>query len=272
MKQLRPVLTAIAILMVGNAALALACDDSKQAKTSAAAMTASASKCSHASATAVTADNNSCAGMSAAECRTKMSAAQCAAVRATAAGAACSAKGAAAVTASSEGVCNHDAKSAAAGTSCGSKGAAAAMAAGTCSGHGMTTTAARSSHGDCDACLDMAGCEQEIESVGASTQVVPLKNGVMFVYTASSPANVHTVQAAMARRYERMVQFASTGDKAHLCTNCKAMRGAAASGKLSREIVNIEGGCLTLVTSNDPSVVAKIHTMAGITTAARVKS
>src|SRR5690242_11527854 len=99
MKQLRPVLTTLAILMVGNAALALACDDSK-AKTSAAAMTASASKCPYASATAVTADNKACAGMSAAECRTKMSAAQCAAVRATAAGAACSAKGAAAVTAS----------------------------------------------------------------------------------------------------------------------------------------------------------------------------
>jgi len=118
----------------------------------------------------------------------------------------------------------------------------------------------------------MAGCEQEIEAAGASTQVVPLKNGVMFVYTADSPASVHAVQAAMARRYDRMVQFASAGEKAHLCASCKEMRGAAASGKLSREVVNIEGGCLTLVTSNDLSVVAKIHTMAGITTASRVKS
>jgi hypothetical protein len=167
-------------------------------------------------------------------------------------------------------MCNHGAKGASAGSTCGEKSSAAA--AGTCSGHGMTTTAARSSHGDCDACEDMAGCEQEIESAGANTQVVPLKNGVMFVYTADSPSSVHAVQAAMARRNDRMVQFAAAGDKAHLCSSCKEMRGATASGKLSREVVNIEGGCLTLVTSNEPSLVAKIHAMAGITTASRVKS
>ncbi len=76
----------------------------------------------------------------------------------------------------------------------------------------------------------------------------------------------------MARRYDRMIQFASAGTKAHLCSSCKEMRGAAVSGKLSREVVNIEGGCLSLVTSNDPKIVAKIHAMAGITIAARVKS
>jgi hypothetical protein len=166
-------------------------------------------------------------------------------------------------------MCDHGAKGAAAGASCGEK---AAAAGGTCAGHGMTTTAARSIHGDCDACQDMAVCEQEIEAAGASTQVVPLKNGVMFVYTADTPASVHQVQAAMARRYDRMVQFAATGTKAHLCSSCKEMRGAAASGRLSREVVNIEGGCLTLVTSSDPALVAKIHAMAGITIASRVKS
>lgn len=274
MKQARLVLTALAVLMAGSAALAVACDKSKQAEASAAAMTADASTCSHASAaasnsaktTAVVAASGacpasaSCPHMTAAECKAHMSAAEC---RAKASASAASA-------ASTAGICNHGAKSASSASACGEKASAAAV--GTCSGHGMTTTAARSSHGDCDACVDMAGCEQEIEAAGASTQVVPLKNGVMFVYTADSPASVHAVQAAMARRYDRMVQFASAGEKAHLCASCKEMRGAAASGKLSREVVNIEGGCLTLVTSNDPSVVAKIHTMAGITTASRVKS
>ena len=245
MKQARLVLTALAVLMAGSAALAVACDKSKQAGASAAFVTADAAKCPYASAAA------------------------CKSAKATA-GMCGTSKGASAAAASTSGMCNHGAKGASVGSTCGEKSSAAA--GGTCKGHGMTTAAARSSHVDCDACADMAGCEQEIESAGASTQVVPLKNGVMFVYTADTPASVHAVQAAMARRNDRMLQFASAGDKAHLCASCKEMRGAAAVGKLSREVVNIEGGCLTLVTSSDPSIVAKIHAMAGITTASRVKS
>ena len=256
MKQARLVWTALAVLMAGSVSLAVACDDARHTRASSASVTADASK-------AVFASTAAC-------CKTGKG------VSATAASTAgmCSAsKSASAVSASASGMCSHGAqgvKSASARSACADK--ASAASAGTCSGHGMTTTAARSSHGECDACQDMAGCEQEIEAAGASTQIVPLKNGVMFVYTADSPASVHTVQAAMARRYDRMLQFASTGDKARLCASCKEMRGAAASGKLSREVVNIEGGCLTLVTSNDPSIVAKIHTMAGVTTASRVKS
>jgi hypothetical protein len=39
------------------------------------------------------------------------------------------------------------------------------------------------------------------------------------------------------------------------------MRGAMASGKLNREVVNIEGGALALMTSSDPAMVAKIQSM-----------
>jgi len=258
MKQARLVLTALAVLMAGGAALAAACDKPTSAS-------AAASKTSKATAVVASAE---CAQMSAAACKTHMTAAEC---QAKMSAGTCKAKVSASA-ASTAGMCSHGAKGVSAGATCGDKATAAAAAAGTCSGHGMTTTAARSSHGDCDACEDMAGCEQEIESAGASTQIVPLKNGVMFVYTADSPASVHAVQAAMARRNDRMAQFASAGEKAHLCARCKEMRGATASGKLNREVVNIEGGCLTLVTSNEPSIVAKIHAMAGITVASRVKS
>jgi len=101
---------------------------------------------------------------------------------------------------------------------------------------------------------------------------VRLKNGIMYVYTADSPRSVNAVQAAVARRVDRLTRFASAGEKAHLCAECKAMRGAMASGKLNREVVNITGGSLTLITSNDPAVVAKIHAMADDKVAARVKS
>jgi len=88
------------------------------------------------------------------------------------------------------------------------------------------------------------------------------------------------VQAALARRADHMAQFAAAGAKARLCGSCKEMRGAQASGKLSREVVNIDGGCLTIVTSTDPVLVAKLHAMAGLSsgpsataaTAAKVKS
>jgi len=83
----------------------------------------------------------------------------------------------------------------------------------------------------------------------------------MFVYTASSPGKVSALQSSLARRTERLNQIVSAGEKAHLCAECKAMRGAIASGKLNREVVNIEGGALTLMTSGDPSMVSKIYAL-----------
>jgi hypothetical protein len=110
----------------------------------------------------------------------------------------------------------------------------------------------------------MSMCSEELDTAGARHQVVPLKNGVMYIYTANNPAKVSTIQAAVARRGERLAQFANAGTKAKLCPECKEMRGAMASGKMSREVVNIEGGSLTLMTSNDPAVVARIHALAGL--------
>jgi len=148
----------------------------------------------------------------------------------------------------------------------------ASMAAGHCGGMGMTTLSGRSAHGDCDACEDMSACNEELEAAGAHVQVVSLKNGVMFVYTADRPGQVNAVQSALARRSEHLSQLVSAGDRAKLCSECKSMRGAMASGKLVREVVNIEGGSLTLVTSTDPSLVNKIHTMVDTRTAVRIKS
>ena len=152
---------------------------------------------------------------------------------------------------------------------CGDK-AALSAGAGQCNGRGMARFSGAAQHPECDACADMAECEAELSAAGAQTQVVPLRNGVMFVYTANSPGAVNAVQAAVARRGARLLQFQTAGDKARLCADCKSMRGAAASGRLTREVVNIEGGALTLMTSDDPKVVAKIRAMMD-RTAARAK-
>lgn len=295
MKHSRLVLAALTVLLLGTwATFAFACE-SKTKVTKAAASTA------------VTASNSSavCTPAMAAQCTPEMAAA-CKAKGATARAASASASGcaahkASAATASMTSGCGSRTSATAvtaaaparsvdavtAGAGCGSHGATSAVTAaapsakgvdavvagagGSCSGHGASKSA-KAKTSDCDGCADMAFCEGEAKSMGATVQVVPLKNGVMYVYTAIDPGKVHAVQASMERRSEHMATLLSAGDKAHLCPTCKSVRGAIASGKLSRELVNIEGGCLTLMTSNDPATLAQIFTMAGIKSPASAKS
>jgi len=158
--------------------------------------------------------------------------------------------------------------------SCASSGKATAVVAGSggqCSSK-SSATATRMAHAECDACADMMMCSGELETAGTRTQIVPLKNGVMFVYTAEEPGNVNAVQSAMARRSSRLSQIVTAGDRARLCAECKAMRGAIASGKMTREVINIEGGALTLMTSTDPLMVKKIRAMVDGNKIARAKS
>lgn len=200
-----------------------------------------------------------------------------AAMAASASSACCMSKGAkaSAVTASANGACASKASAAmAAGSSCSAhKGAAYdAMTTGgqACGGKGIGAMAGSTGH-DCDACADMATCEGALKSAGSQFQVVPLKNGVMYVYTATDAKGVRAVQAAVARRNER-VNALVNANGAKLCPDCKTMRGAMASGKLTREIVNIEGGSISLVTSSDPTMVAKLYAMAGLSSQKLVKS
>ena len=280
MKHSRLVFAASAVLALGTwASLTFACDD----KASAAAASSKSSTCTAAAAA-------KCTPQMAAACKTmKAAGMQGCPHAATSSGASAStcpyhSQGATATTARSldavtisatgggasvEAVpigsgarCSHGAATAASG-SC-SHGAATAAAAGKCMGHGMAKTADSYQHADCDACADMAFCDGEVKSLGTTVQIVPLKNGVMYVYTAVDPNKVRAVQASMGRRNDRMLSILAAGDKAHLCPSCKAVRGAIASGKMNRELVNIEGGCLTLMTSTDPATLARIYSLAGV--------
>jgi hypothetical protein len=123
----------------------------------------------------------------------------------------------------------------------------------------------------CAACDDWEICARELESVGASMQVMPLRNGVMRVFTAATPAGVRVLQAALALHYERMSGLITAGETVRLCPACRVMRGAAVSGKLAREIIKIDGGCITLTTSADPAIVMKIHAETGIPTPVQPK-
>jgi len=287
MRHLRLVLPALAFVVAGTwGTQVMACDKHKAtaANVSSSACTAEmAAKCTPemmaackargAKSAAVTASAEHCAGMknavaaSSGTCASK-------ATSATASFSARASKTTGAVVSASDHCAG---KSAAVTIAAGngaypSKGKVTAMAAGAggqCSGHGAASMASKMSQGDCDACADMAMCDGEIETAGARLQVVPLKNGVMFVYTAENPGKVNAVQSALARRNERLQQIVTAGDKARLCAECKSMRGSIASGKLSREVVNIEGGALTLMTSNDPSTVKKIHAMVDVGKIAR---
>jgi hypothetical protein len=124
----------------------------------------------------------------------------------------------------------------------------------------------------CEACADWTACAGQLQAAGAGTQVVPLKNGVMCVYTADTPRKAHAIQVLMARRHDFLATLAGAGDKAHLCAYCREMRGAVASGKLVREVINIDGGCIVMTTSPDPIVVSRIRAEAGVPIPGRVKS
>jgi len=278
MKHSRLVLTALAVLAIGSwATLASACDAKAKVKTA-----------------AVSSKSSACTAEMAALCTPEMAAA-CKAKGMTAAGMEGCSHAAKTAMAAASGCSYHaqgSAVSAVASGGCGAKGktvsattaanhgvarastvdAVLAGAGGSCSGHGAAKTADQWKHADCDACADMAFCDGEVRALGATVQVVPLKNGVMYVYTAGAPGKVHAVQASMGRRNERMVTMLASSDKAKLCPSCKSVRGAIASGKLNRELVNIEGGCLTLMTSDDPATVSKIYTLAGLKGPVSVKS
>ena len=157
------------------------------------------------------------------------------------------------------------------------KGAKMTMAGGSCQMHGASMASAShcemhglANHTDCAVCVDEAGCENEVHAMGARSQVVPLKNGAMLVFTAEAPKDVRALRAAVARHNDRVVTVLSGGDSG-LCSDCKRLRGAMASGKLVREVVNVEHGCQVIITSSDRAIVQQIHEMTGAQLAARVK-
>ena len=116
----------------------------------------------------------------------------------------------------------------------------------------------------CEACGAWEVCAMELESAGSSMQTMPLRNGVMSVYTAGTPDGMRVVRNALTRYLEHMVALTMTGDAVRLCPACRVMRGASASGRLMREVIPIEGGGILLMTSADPALVAMVRAEAGI--------
>lgn len=251
------------------AAAAFACGDAKSAANtsacgmkSASAKTASATSCGSKSAGTVTASAASCGAKSAG---TKTaSAMSCGSKSATAVTAAAAGSGNCAMSAEAcktmmaSGACTAEMQAA-----CSAKGAKAAATVG-CSMHSMAA------HADCAVCSDEMACDDDVRATGARAQVVPLRNGTMIVYTLDDPQNVRGLQAAVARHNERVIAALQSGAK--LCSSCKKLRGALASGKLVREVVNVERGCQLLITSSDRSIVQQVHTSSSAQVAARTRS
>jgi len=302
-KPLRPVSFALAaVVFLGWAAPSLACDQERGTRATTASSTAGGSSActaqmaahctaaqaancpmhGKATATAVTAANSKslatpgcCAGIGTSATTAVAKGPRADAIDADFAAGACAHKNAAMTTAN-EAACPHKNASAAmtasAGTCAGHGARNAVMTAEeNCGGRGMLRASGRAIHADCDACADMQKCDDALRAMGASMQVVPLKNGVMYIYTTDQPGRTRALQQALASRRDEMAYFASANGNPHLCNDCRAMRGAAMSGKLTREVVNIEGGCLTLMTSSDPTIVGRIHALAGLSPAVRAK-
>jgi hypothetical protein len=278
-RRLRPLVFGSVTVALCSTTIAFACDKnhSSTTNTTAAKTTTKSTTTKGTTATyAVAGAQGSCSYKAGTTTAANTASASCAAkntaVAASAGSACCASKGAKASTTTAAKTASSKSDA-----SCHSEDANAAgfdavlTGGGQCNGKGVTTMAGRPSHSACDACSDMAMCEDELKTAGSQFQVVPLKNGVMYVYTANNSKGVHAVQTAIARRSERINSLVSA-TKANLCPDCKSMRGALASGKLTREVVNVEGGSISLVTSNDPAIVAKLYAMAGLENSKVVKS
>lgn len=211
---------------------------------------------------AVTASNTAVSASSAKDCCGAHGASATAATAATTA------------SASASGKCDSKGASAAKGASCPMHGSATTAGMDHCAnakGAAMTMAAAGmlcSEHmngvaHECSACDAWADCDQAVRALGAKMQVVSLKNGAMIVYTAESNADVKALQSLISKRNDKMVSALSASSDKKLCDECKQLRGAMASGKLHREVVNVERGCLTLITSDDRGMVQKIRGMTG---------
>lgn len=262
MKQVRLLVSPLALALLTVAGTSWACDKDHTTSAAAAGTSSKSHACSaemmaacQSKGAATTASAVHCPGMMGvalldASTQSASSKADC-----------CVSKSASAVTADNMAGCSAHGASATTAVNTTRSRTMLAGAGGQCSGHMSSSATAHSMHADCDACADMADCQAELQGAGVRMQTVPLKNGLMFVYTAASPGKVSALQSSLARRTERLNQLVSAGAQAHLCAECKAMRGAMASGRLTREVVNIEGGALTLMTSNDPAMVSKIYAM-----------
>jgi hypothetical protein len=123
----------------------------------------------------------------------------------------------------------------------------------------------------CAVCSDAMACDDDVHNLNAHAQVVALRNGTMIVYTADTPENVRALQVALARHNEQTMNAFATNSDASLCSGCKTFRGAMASGKFSRELVNVKSGAQVLLTSTDRTIVRRIHDMTGAP-ASRTKS
>ena len=147
------------------------------------------------------------------------------------------------------------------GSCCGAKGASASK--------GCDMSGANAA---CAVCLDEATCANDLRMTGVRSQVVALRNGAMIVYTAENGESVRALQATVARYNEHIMNSYASSNGASLCGECKAFRGAMASGKFTRELVNVKNGCQILLTSSDRTIVHKIHDMTGAQVAARIRS
>lgn len=264
MKLLRLLALAIAAT-AWCASAAFACDGSKNATASATSCGTKSTSVKSASATSCGTKSTAVKTASAGSCGTKSSATT--AVAASAKSGDCTASGACPMSAEAckalmaSGGCTAEMQAAcAAGAAKGAKTASA----GKCNMH------ATAGHADCVVCADEMACDDDVHATGARSQVVPLRNGTMIVYTIEDAAGVRGLQAAVAHHNDRVVS--ALQGNAKLCTACKKLRGALASGKLVREVVNVERGCQVIITSSDRSIVQQVHACTNAQVAARTRS
>jgi hypothetical protein len=111
----------------------------------------------------------------------------------------------------------------------------------------------------CDRCTVQASFAEKIRSLGATIELVELKNGVGVLYATEDPRNVARVQKAAEWAKQELQAIAEDPGNYQLCSYCKAT--IAVFSKVDREVVRTGQGALFLMRSDDPEAVRALKTL-----------
>lgn len=115
--------------------------------------------------------------------------------------------------------------------------------------------------GKCDVCKTMVDKPELMEH--STWESHKIDNGMLCVMNVPKEYQdqFNAAHAEMMRQIAQVKANEQAGHETHLCSFCRSMADLEKAGAKQQEI-KTETGAVTLVTSQDPSVIAKIHATA----------
>jgi hypothetical protein len=112
---------------------------------------------------------------------------------------------------------------------------------------------------DCVSCEASVVCLERITGSGGSAEIIPISHGVMVLYNTANLGRVGEVQTAAFERWDVMDRVLAGQAEGHLCASCCAARSLIV--RAERQIYRTSTGVVTMITSDDFTIVRELHRM-----------